>query len=77
MKLTGKCKEAFRKWFDENYNDYWTYYHTKPVILNALIIEFFDSVGLWEIQFYKAFFSLPYKEAINAAIEKANEIFNQ
>ena len=47
MVLTGKAKEHYKIWFDENYNDYWTYYQSKPTILNALIIEWFDSVGIY------------------------------
>lgn len=47
MKLTGKAKEEFKKWFDENYNDFWNYYNAKKTLLNALIIEWFDSVEIY------------------------------
>ena len=46
MILTGKTLEHYKIWFDNHYNDYWTYYQSKPTILNALIIEWFDSVGI-------------------------------
>ena len=53
MILTGKALKHYKIWFDKYYNDYWTYYQSKPTILNALIIEWFDSVGIYiEISFY-------------------------
>ena len=45
--LTGKALEHYKIWFNKYYNDYWTYYQSKPTILNALIIEWFDSVGIY------------------------------
>ena len=47
MILTGKALDHYKIWFDKYYNDYWTYYQSKPTILNALIIEWFDSVGIY------------------------------
>ena len=47
MILTGKALEHYKIWFDKYYNDYWTYYQSKPTILNALIINWFDSVGIY------------------------------
>ena len=46
MILTEKTLEHYKIWFDKYYNDYWTYYQSKPTILNALIVEWFDSVGI-------------------------------
>ena len=43
MVLTGKTLEHYEIWFDKYYNDYWTYYQSKPTISNALIIDFFFS----------------------------------
>jgi len=44
--LTGKCKEDFEKWFEINY-PYKRYDLQIELYLNALIIEFFDSVGIY------------------------------
>ena len=91
MVLTGKAKEHYKIWFDENYNDYWTYYQSKPTILNALIIEWFDSVGIYitfdYLDLNKCFYSEilnenfeiikpTRQEALTEAIKKANEIYN-
>lgn len=46
MKLTGKAKEEFKNYFDENYRYNWNYYKAKKTLLNALIIEWFDTVGI-------------------------------
>lgn len=46
MKLTGKAKEDFKIWFDTNYLDFWNQYHKYDTLINALIIEWFDSVGI-------------------------------
>jgi hypothetical protein len=46
---------------------------------NALIVEWFDSVGLWKDNFYYCYRAtkfLDYKEAIKQAITKANQIYN-
>lgn len=61
--LTGKCKEDFEKWLKGNYNQILhgtnidtTYFYDMILlgnikniesIKNALIIEFFDSVGIY------------------------------
>lgn len=54
MKLTGKCKEEFLDYLSENKKAsiqvgvlriHWPEY--PKVYLNALIIEFFDSVGIY------------------------------
>lgn len=63
MILKGKCKEDFEKWLKENYNQILhgsnidtTYFYDMILlgnikniesIKNALIIEFFDSVGIY------------------------------
>lgn len=107
MKLTGKLKRDFINWMCKNYSYVrWNDYETMPtVFLNALIIEYLDSVrvkilpryGLsgWycevknfnDKQFgnYKCYLIVKKNiedyetrpEAINAAIEKANEIINK
>ena len=44
MILTGKCKEKFLEW----YNEPETYFYgLNKTCQNALIIEFFDSVGVY------------------------------
>lgn len=61
MKLTGKTEEAFRLWLDESYDTFidlksnWDDtmnvskdFEVLPGVLqNALIIEFFDSAGIY------------------------------
>jgi len=51
MKLSGKCKQEFIKWMCENYPEIrWHEYETMPeTSLNALIIDFFDSAGIFII----------------------------
>jgi len=47
MKLTGKTKEAFLKFTIKNYGfDEYAISYLKETLQNALIIEFFDSVGI-------------------------------
>lgn len=87
MKLTGKCKETFGNQCEYDYSDI---IKLPEIFQNALIIEFFDSVGIYVIISYghisnswiyevngiaDNFFTSRTK-ATNAAIEKANEIFN-
>ena len=91
MILTGKTLEHYKIWFDKYYNDYWAYYQTKPTILNALIIEWFDSVGIYitsdyfELNngFYSEILDSNFaivkptrQEALTEAIKKANEYYN-
>lgn len=79
MKLTGKCKEAFLLFFNTHRRGAEDGFYELPELFqNALIIEFFDSVGIWNKIFLECFENGlgNYKEATNAAIEKANEIFN-
>jgi len=88
MILTDKCKEEFLKnyMFDnESFNYYPSMYQ------NALIIEFFDNIGLyifidrsfffddWSckiIGHYKENHFNSRSEATQSALTKANEIFN-
>ncbi|MDV3470857.1 hypothetical protein CMU02_08960 [Elizabethkingia anophelis] len=46
--MEGKAKEAFEKWFENNYLDNWMYYNRpeNSTIINALKIEWLDSVGI-------------------------------
>jgi hypothetical protein len=46
MILTGKSKENFLQWYSDNYLIYFNHYKKKPTLINALIIEWFDSVGM-------------------------------
>lgn len=47
MILTGICKEKFLEWMRDKYsNAYDVLNSINPIILNVLIIEFFDSVGI-------------------------------
>jgi len=86
MKLTGKALEGYISFINEEYPEYERTYN---LFQNALIIEYLDSVGVyvnalkydgkWKMivntQFRFIFNSRI--EAINAAIEKANEIINK
>lgn len=79
-KLTGKCKEEFLKQlkFSES-----IFINTSETFQNALIIEFFDSVGhigdetIIQILINELIANRSVSEATNAAIEKANELYNQ
>lgn len=86
MILTGKCKEDFSyKYNMSNFNEY------SEVLQNALIIEFFDSVGIYIntirniddtiycriLMLNKAFYGKSRQEAITKAIKKANDIYNK
>ena len=104
MKLTGKCKEAFEKWYIETrYKGennrlsifYCLVFHHKPDSEKyGVYVDFFDSVGIvlnstgvFPIDIYGFGYSVNLNsnsihfktrpEARKAAIEKANEIFNQ
>ncbi|HFK5582122.1 TPA: hypothetical protein ACG0AV_002050 [Elizabethkingia anophelis] len=46
--MEGKAKEAFEKWFKNNYLDNWIYYNRpdNKTIINSLKIEWLDSVGI-------------------------------
>ena len=86
MILTGKAKEDFS--YNYNMSDFNGYSET---LQNALIIEWFDSVGIYITSDYfelnKGFYSeilnenfeivKPTRpEALTEAIKKANEIYN-
>lgn len=97
-KLTEKCKEHFYNWYEENAHVS-KFNKTRNVTIvhfiaqsetcqNALIIDFFDSVGIYitvdhNVTVSKSFWCNSVSdsifnsrtEATNAAIEKANEIF--
>lgn len=94
MKLTGKCNEDFGIWFFERstpIEEYKNYPNLSETCKNALIVEWFDSVGINIIitefdgeDFWCEFNGLEYSilkptrhEAINATIEKANELYNK
>lgn len=94
MKLTGKAQEDFDLWFFERntpIEEYKNYPNLSDTCKNALIVEWFDSVGIHITitefdgeDFWCGFNELEYsilkptrQGAINAAIEEANELYNK
>lgn len=92
MKLTGKCKKEFEKFYTENAKYIFDVDEYSETVQNALIIEFFDSVGIYIIINKDFYFeewgyiiigNYEYHgfecrlEASNKAIIKANELFNE
>ena len=79
MILTGKAKEDFIKWNgDKDFEMMLPFEY--PTYLNALIIEWFDSIGIWEDLFYREYRATKfqdYKRAITQATIKANKIYNE
>ena len=103
MILTGKCIEEFLK--KQDCGEAWFDTHYMPIFQNTLIVEWFDSVGIYiSIECYydallgynRGFEAIVFDEsgntkydcnpsdcfetrleAINKAIEKANEIYNK
>lgn len=92
MKLTGKAKEEFLVWCASKSISYIDLIGFETY-LNALIIEWFDSVGINIIIYPTMFVDIWHcdifgwtecyfenltsrQEAIEKAIEKANEIYN-
>ena len=94
MILTGKAKEDFYKYInikDYKLFDYVRKKYANEIVLNALIIEWFDSVGIYITSDYfeltKGFYSEVLdsnfaivkptrQEALTEAIKKANEYYN-
>lgn len=92
MILTGKCLEAFIEWKLNNKKlstiEVLDFKHLSNVSKYALIIEFFDSVGIyielfklenfiWAINdLYEESGYNNRQEATTEAIKKANEIYN-
>lgn len=85
MILTGKAKEDFILWCENNSISYVEVLSVESY-LNALIIEFFDSIkysentSLWEYCFSNAYWNRgmrEYMESIEQAIKKANENYNK
>lgn len=80
MILTRKAKEDFSKFYiDNNYDLAINFKNLPEIYQNALIIEWFDSVNLWENNFYYEYRSTgfkDYKKSILSTIKKANEIYN-
>jgi len=57
MQLTGRCKEEFEKWLDDNYNAYEFYncmgwFEHIPSMQYGVYVDFFDSVG-YELEIFK------------------------
>ena len=90
MKLTGKAKEKFLEYVLKNYGyDKTAISYCPEIYLNAIIIEFFDSVGLffsinYEDKVFDTYINTLWvdtnqptrKQATEKAIERANEIYN-
>ena len=87
MILTGKCKEDFIK--TKIGNEINLFESMLPIYKNALLIDFFDSVGIYinirrtnnEFISYitndeSSFYKKIRQEALSEAIKKANEIYN-
>ena len=87
MILTGKCKEDFIK--TKIGNEINLFESMLPIYKNALLIDFFDSVGIYinirrtnnEFMSYitndeSSFYKKIRQEALSEAIKKANEIYN-
>ena len=94
--LTGKCKDAFEKWYwrnyaDCHYNDWKGFLHVSTFSMQyGVFVDFFDSVdiniidGLYGYSIKTSDLNMNEKfninsraEARKAAIEKANELYNQ
>ena len=100
MKLTGKCKEEFEKWYD--LSDITTHWRVWEFMCDSMqygvYVDFFDSVGIqvsnrpyfdtfeWRVDMIdhekkkvntNSDTELTRHEARTAAIEKANELFNE
>lgn len=92
MKLSGNCKEEFDTWKNgkgiENFKPKEYSLDIVSCFCDSMLVEFFDSVGIYiSIPYLDEFAAFvgdewcgDYKirnEATNAAIKKANEIFNK
>ncbi|WP_312312173.1 hypothetical protein [Empedobacter brevis] len=97
MELTGKAKEDFKKWFIETKDLYDSFENELRLMsdtcLNAHIIEWFDSVGIfvntvrlegvWNYSFrfkhnrYQEYNFNTRQEATEQSIIKANDIYNE
>lgn len=79
MKLTGKCLDAFGDQCKYNYKDFM---ELPESCQNDLIIDWFDSVGhigdetIIQILINELIANRSVLEATNAAIKKANKIYN-
>jgi len=76
IKLTEKCLDAFGDKCKYNYEEFM---ELPESCKNALIIEFFDSVGIWEEIFEIEYLNNTnnFKITCDQAIEKANIIYNE
>ena len=90
MKITGECKTKIENWLENTHNLHSTEWkELNTTCQNSLIIEFFDSVGIYisivrEYECFESYvnndcvsiYSNSRLETTNEAIEKANELFN-
>jgi hypothetical protein len=83
MILNGKAKELFLEWYfgkgnkEPKFKDYSL--DLAKAMSNAIIIEWLDSVDLWENNFYYCYRAKKFsnhKQATTEAIKKANELIN-
>ena len=87
MILTGKCKEKFLEWLTKGMsdfargitiNDFELKYNIEQ---NALIVEWFDSIGLWDQEFYNVYIeSTPtteFRQIIERTIINLNRNYNE
>jgi len=89
MILTDKAKKQFLEWVNLNHKDDFYYIESNLILVNALIIEWLDNVGVYvnalryNGKYWKAIANheLDKKhktrpEATTEAIKRANEIIN-
>ena len=89
MKLTGKAKEDFLKWFDNEYPELSCEYQgnfNMPIIsLDALVLSWINTIKYKGVNFYTFVFEFYYKHKTEhqtiidiqeQTLEKANEIYN-
>jgi hypothetical protein len=84
--LTGKAKEDFKIWFENNYNDNFEYYHSEKMyrVLMTIMIDWFHSIGATEIGGHSISdmihvslqTGMPIFSSMKLAILKANENYN-
>jgi hypothetical protein len=70
MKLTGKCKKAFKIWYEENMNHtpimlpYNSFMGCHNSIKYGVFVDFFDSVGI-DVNVFKSKFILKFYNTVN------------
>jgi hypothetical protein len=86
MMLTGKAKEDFLKFLDDNYHVSEYYNLREQLLINSLIIQFFDNMEHKGKRMYSDFFSFYWKHKIPSqsfndiciqTIEMCNLFYNE